>query len=199
MPLMATSGAVTDEDRAFDLGGIKVNFRRHRFARRITIKVQPFKTVTVTIPLCASFDTAHAFVLHKEVWIRSSLDKMRKIEEHETQLSKNLPKIDLAAAANLLRDRTDFLAKQHGFIYNRIFIRRQKTLWGSCSVKKDLSLNAALAALPQEVMDYVIIHELAHTLIRDHGKEFWRRVVSILPQAPVLRRRLRGYRHFSAC
>jgi predicted metal-dependent hydrolase len=196
---MATNTALLSEDQALDLGGIKVNFRRHRFARRITIKIQPFKAVTVTIPLRASFDAAHAFVLHKEQWIRASLEKMRKIEEREAQLSKNLPKIDLTAAAKLLHERTAFLAQRNGFAYNRIVIRRQKTLRGSCSVKKDISLNAALAALPQEVMDYVIIHELMHTLIRNHGKEFWRRVVSILPQAPVLRRRLRGYRHFFLC
>jgi len=199
LPLMANSGVLAPENHTLDLGGITINFRRHSFARRITIKIQPFKAVTVTLPLRASLGAAREFVIHKEEWIRESLEKMREIEERETQLSKNLPKIDLAAAAQLLHSRIDFLAKQHGFVYNRIVIRRQKTLWGSCSAKKDISLNAVLAVLPQDVMDYVIIHELVHTLVRNHGKEFWHRVVSILPQAPVLRRRLRSYRHFSAC
>jgi len=187
------------DNHTFELNDIKVNFRRHRFARRITIKIQPFKGVNVTVPMRATLDSAHDFVLHKKEWIKSSLEKMRQVEEREMRLSKDLPKIDLAAAAKLLHERTDFLARQNGFAYNRIFIRRQKTLWGSCSAKKDLSLNAALAALPQDVMDYVIIHELTHTVIRNHGKEFWRRITLILPHAPVLRRRLRNYRYFSAC
>jgi hypothetical protein len=187
------------DNHTFDLDEIKVNFRRHRFARRITIKIQPFKGVNVTLPMRAPLDAAHSFVLHKKEWIKSGLEKMRRMEEHETSRSKDLPRIDIAAATKLLHERTHFLARQNGFIYNRIVIRRQKTLWGSCSAKKDISLNAALSVLPQEIMDYVIIHELAHTVIRNHGKEFWRRVVAILPQAPVLRRRLRSFRYLSAC
>jgi len=196
---MITAVPHEHEHRSLDLDGIKIHLRRHAQSRRITIKVQPFKGVSVTLPLRTSFEAAHDFILHKKEWIKSSMEKMRKVEERETELTRNLPKVDIVAAAKLLHERTEALAKQYGFAYHRIFIRRQKTLWGSCSAKKDISLNAALTMLPQNVMDYVIIHELVHTVVRNHGKDFWHRVVSILPQAPVLRRRLRGYRHFSAC
>jgi predicted metal-dependent hydrolase len=66
------------------------------------------------------------------------------------------------------------LAKQHEFTYNMVSIRNQRTRWGSCSCKGNISLNIKLVALPPELFDYVILHELVHTRIHNHSKKFWK-------------------------
>jgi predicted metal-dependent hydrolase len=65
------------------------------------------------------------------------------------------------------------MAKIHNFKYNKVSIRNQKTKWGSCSAKNNISLNINLVRLPDELRDYVILHELVHTRFKNHSKEFW--------------------------
>jgi len=65
------------------------------------------------------------------------------------------------------------LAEEHGFHYQRLSIRTQKTRWGSCSNKKNINLNAKLLFMPTEVVKYVMIHELCHTIEMNHSHRFW--------------------------
>ena len=78
-----------------------------------------------------------------------------------------------AKAKPRLRRRLKYLAEKHGFTYNMVFIRNQKTRWGSCSSKNNINLNVRIVQLPEEFMDYVILHELAHTRIKNHSHDFW--------------------------
>lgn len=72
-----------------------------------------------------------------------------------------------------LTPRLKCLAEQHGFHYQRLSIRGQKTRWGSCSAKKNINLNYKLLFLKPEVVDYVLIHELCHTIEMNHSPRFW--------------------------
>jgi predicted metal-dependent hydrolase len=72
-------------------------------------------------------------------------------------------------------------------------VRSQKTRWGSCSFNNNISLNVKLTRLPQELIDYVILHELAHTRIKNHGREFWKMLDGLIGDAKKLDRRLREY------
>lgn len=65
------------------------------------------------------------------------------------------------------------LAEIHGFHYHRLSIRTQKTRWGSCSSQKNINLNSKLLFMPEEVVKYVIIHELCHTVEMNHSSRFW--------------------------
>lgn len=76
-------------------------------------------------------------------------------------------------ARHYLRERLVELSERHGFSLNRLFIRSQRTKWGNCSRLKNISLNWKLVQLPEFVCDYVILHELLHTRIMNHGERFW--------------------------
>jgi predicted metal-dependent hydrolase len=78
-----------------------------------------------------------------------------------------------AEAAKLIGERAYKLSTQMGISYKRITIRGQKTRWGSCSHKKNLSFNWKLLMAPEPVIDYVIIHELTHLKEMNHSKRFW--------------------------
>jgi predicted metal-dependent hydrolase len=84
-------------------------------------------------------------------------------------------------AAKLINDTADKLSSQMGIDYKRILIRGQKTRWGSCSHKKNLSFNWKLIMAPEPVVEYVIIHELVHLKEMNHSKRFWELVAHYCP------------------
>ncbi len=75
----------------------------------------------------------------------------------------------------------------------RIRIRHNLTNWGSCSTKNNISLNFVLLFLPTELLDYVIVHELAHTKIRNHSQRFWQFVERVIPGYKNRKRELKKY------
>jgi len=87
-----------------------------------------------------------------------------------------------AQARSYLTQRVVELATEHGFSYARLFIRSQTTKWGTCSSKKNLSLNWKLIQCPPEVIDYLIIHELSHLRELNHSARFWSLVAHLYPE-----------------
>jgi predicted metal-dependent hydrolase len=82
------------------------------------------------------------------------------------------------------------LAREKGFVFTNLTIRRQQTRWGSCSSEGAISLNCKLLFLPKELVRYVLIHELCHTVEHNHSRRFWNLVRQHEPEADVLRRRM---------
>lgn len=77
------------------------------------------------------------------------------------------------AARSLFEERVNLWAEKMHVSYNTIFVKNQKTRWGSCSRRKNLSFNLRIIMAPLEVVDYIIIHELAHLKEMNHSKRFW--------------------------
>lgn len=84
-------------------------------------------------------------------------------------------------ARRLIAGRLAHFSREHGFDYGKVSIRDQKTRWGSCSAKKNLSFSWRLVQLPPDILDYVVVHELVHTNVLNHSKAFWAEVGSICP------------------
>lgn len=84
-------------------------------------------------------------------------------------------------AKAFLNVRVASLANDYGLTYRKIRVRNQRARWGSCSASGDLSLNARLLFCPQAACDYVITHELVHTVHPNHSAEFWAQVAHLLP------------------
>ena len=86
------------------------------------------------------------------------------------------------------------LAAEHGFSYNQVRIKHNVSNWGSCSVKGNINLNLNLMRLPQDLQDYVMLHELCHLRHMNHGPKFHALLESICPDHLSLRRRLKEYK-----
>lgn len=82
------------------------------------------------------------------------------------------------------------LAGEHGFTYQRVSIRSQRSRWGSCSTRGTISLNLALLFQTPDVLRYLMCHELAHTRHMDHSTAFWRCVADCEPRWRQLDRQL---------
>ena len=76
-------------------------------------------------------------------------------------------------AQKILPARLTELAQKHGFTFNRLTIRNNRRNWGSCSARNNISLNLQMMKLPDELIDYILLHELVHTRIKNHGPLFW--------------------------
>ncbi len=86
------------------------------------------------------------------------------------------------------------LANKFGFQYNKVTIRNNRRNWGSCSAKNNISLNLQMMKLPDELIDYILLHELVHTEIKNHGPEFWFRLNSITGgKAKILAKQVKQY------
>ena len=107
--------------------------------------------------------------------------------------SRVLPEIDREDARKILNLRLAELATEHDFEYAKVSIRKQKTRWGSCSSQNNISLNQSLLHLPDDLIDYVLLHELTHTRVKAHSPSFWDELEKVCPSAKEKRRLLKTH------
>lgn len=88
--------------------------------------------------------------------------------------------------------RVNFFNRKYRFSFNRIAIRNQRSLWGSCSSKRNLNFNYRLLFLPQQISDYIIVHELCHLQELNHSSKFWELVAQAIPEYKERKKRLRN-------
>ena len=93
-----------------------------------------------------------------------------------------------------LPPRLAALAAQHGFVYNKVFIKNNVSNWGSCSSLKNINLNLRVVDLPEELQDYVMIHELCHLRYMNHGPQFHALLESLCPHHRALEKELRQHK-----
>lgn len=96
-------------------------------------------------------------------------------------------------AEELLPKRLAALAASHGIDYGSVTVKKLKSRWGSCDQHKNIVLNLYLMNLPWELIDYVLLHELAHTRVLRHGPDFWQEMKRLLPATNERRKALRQW------
>ena len=164
----------------------EVLFKKSKRAKRINIYIREASSVHISVPSNVSFKSAEQFVYLKINWIRNSL---KKISKNKIKLGE----VDKEIGYKILKKRLDYLCKKHNFSYTNLSVRNQKTRWGSCSSKNNISLNAKLTSLPKELMDYVILHELVHTRIKNHSKDFWNTLDDYVQNSKIIDKELKKY------
>ncbi len=96
-------------------------------------------------------------------------------------------------AKDYIPNRVAELAAEFNFSYNNVFLKNIRTRWGSCSSKNNLNFNIHLMKIPYELIDYVILHELVHTIHKNHGKYFWSNLERVCPNSKKLDKELKRY------
>lgn len=179
-----------------DLGEIKLT--KYKGAKNLRIKVHANTSVHVTMPYRFGFAEALAFVQEKHEWIKKQIESFKI--SHPIISNPNKAEIEKELrrkAHSYLPFRLKELATKHGLSYQRLSIRNTRTRWGSCSSKNNINLCIHLMRLPEELIDYVILHELAHTIHKNHSVKFWNFLSLLLgADAKTIDKKLKAYKTF---
>ena len=172
-----------------------VTFTSSTRTRSLRLSVTPFHGLQVKLPWGYAKNKAWDFIDKKSDWIRLALQQARLTEAKSDAFFSSSDKAKLKEIRISLVARLDELATQFGFSYQKVSLRDQKSRWGSCSASNNISLNQKLYFLPDKLRDYVLIHELAHTVQKNHGSDFWIILYNILGKRNTgdARKKLRDY------
>ncbi len=94
---------------------------------------------------------------------------------------KSLKKYLIKLCSRTLTERVNYFCSAYKFKYRQITITSARTRWGSCGYNNGINFTYKLIMCPPEVIDYIVVHELCHTVEKNHSKKFWQKVESILP------------------
>ncbi|MGI5983556.1 MAG: M48 family metallopeptidase [Sakamotonia sp.] len=159
--------------------------------KTMALKVSEAGTVTVRLPYGIRPEEADRFVEAHADWIRLRIREGRErvaarpvYTEQEREAGKRLAK-------ELLLKKCRYFAERMGVSYGMVTVREQKTRWGSCSARGNLNFNWKLALMPEEILDYLVVHELAHRVEMNHSPAFWAVVAEEIPDHKTRREWLR--------
>lgn len=160
------------------------------YSRRTTmgLEVRPDGTVAARVPMGTADKPLMAFVGERRQWIVEKwflMEKRRQVMESrppaDYEENPSLERQYRELARGRITERVRYYAAQMEVSYGRISIRAAKTRWGSCSAGGNLNFHWKLVLMPPEVLDYVVVHELAHRKEMNHSYRFWKVVEKVLP------------------
>ena len=165
----------------------------HSQRKTMSIQITRDGEVVVRCPVRMSEKRIREFVESHREWIITHYEKARERLEDIPIMTEAEVKAYREKARQVLTEKTAMWAEKMVVTYGRIAIRQQATRWGSCSGKGTLNFNWTLILVPEELQDYVVVHELAHRLQMNHSPRFWAVVEAQIPDYRERRRRLREY------
>ncbi len=164
-------------------------------ARHLRITIHPDGRVVATKPSCVGVKKVEEFVASRIAWIEKSRVAFLKKSGGLAPILLPKPRKGSKAyrdaiivARTLVNERLEYFGALYTFNYGSVSIRNQKTRWGSCSSRNNLSFNYRIQYLPPELIDYIIVHELCHTIEHNHSPKFWALVSRTLPKHREMRR-----------
>jgi len=173
---------------------VEYEIKKSKRSKRTGLVMYPDGRIVATIPWYRTEFAARRFVLSKSEWIVKNLSKVKhKNIVIVPTVRKNQIEKYRKEARSLIEPRVRELAMLHGFTYKKMTFKNMKTQWGSCSSRGNLNFNLRLVFLRQELIDYVIIHEMCHLKEHNHKRPFWNLVESKMPDYKKYDRELESY------
>ncbi|MBN2057807.1 MAG: M48 family metallopeptidase [Candidatus Saganbacteria bacterium] len=158
--------------------------------RSLALIVTPEAKLVVRAPLRLPEDQIREFIRQKHGWIKNKLRQMADRPRARVLSSEETAELK-ASARRIIPERVKYYSQLTGLKPGSVKITSARRRWGSCSAKGSLNFSWRLVAMPLEVIDYVVVHELMHLVERNHGERFWRRVGEIIPDHQKQRRWLK--------
>ena len=164
-----------------------ISLRKQAKTSHISIRIRG-QAVTVSIPKLLPYRAAEQFVSAQKDWI---IEQLARVEANQWLPTEADYKTDKKIARKLVSEKLEYWNKFYAFEWGRVAIRDQSTRWGSCSSQGNLNFNWKIVHLPNELQDYLIVHELCHLENPNHSKKFWAAVAETLPDHKQLRKKLK--------
>ncbi len=148
--------------------------------RTLSLEVKPDGRVIARAPMRMKQSDIDRFIGEKSAWIEKHLQKVTAQLSAEKLTDEDIRSLT-EEAQRYIPQRVEHFAPIVGVDFGRVTIRNQKTKWGSCSAKGNLSFNCLLMLTPPEVIDSVVVHELCHRKEMNHSKRFYDEVLRVYP------------------
>ncbi|MFA6973482.1 MAG: M48 family metallopeptidase [Parcubacteria group bacterium] len=175
----------------------KYTVKKSKRAKRMRLAVYCDGSVVVTTPLGVELSIIEKFLADKKQWVTDKINFFKSVDSKAIRtfsVEDYLKHKDEALA--LVRGRVKFFNRKYGFLLNKIFIKNQKTRWGSCTKNNNLNINYKIIFLPKKQQDYIIVHEMCHLKEFNHSHKFWSLVEKALPDYLDIKNELRNHELF---
>lgn len=165
-----------------------------RRARNLRMTIELDGTVVITVPHRRMELFVEPFLRQKSAWILRHINKMKKTGQR-TVLSSSQKDYEASKKDvwEYITKRLEFFNSFYRYSYNRVSIRNQSSLWGSCTRAGNLQFNYKLKFVPPKTLDYVVVHELCHLKEHNHSDRFWKLVARMIPDYKIIRKSLHTY------
>ncbi len=176
---------------------ISYKIKKSKRAKRMRLAVYCDGSVVITSPFGIDSSLVEKFLADKRQWVFDKIRFFKSIDNKAIRVFSHKDYLEHKDDAyRLVRERVEFYNQIYDFSFNKIFIKNQKTRWGSCSSKKNLNLNYKIIFLPKKHQDYIIVHEMCHLKEFNHSRKFWALVENILPDYLDTKKELRNHELF---
>ncbi|MFN8258350.1 MAG: SprT family zinc-dependent metalloprotease [Bacteroidales bacterium] len=138
-------------------------------------------------------NTISVRVLNGKIMVKYPEKELVRDESIQSSIRKGIERALLIEALDYLPERTALLAKLKGFRFKSVSIKNSKSRWGCCTRDNHIQLNLHLMRLTQSLIDYVIMHELCHTIQKNHSKKFWDLMEKVFPGALQCNKELKNF------
>ncbi|EJB70186.1 M48 family metallopeptidase [Helicobacter pylori] len=190
------------------LDNVPITIQKSKKIKTLSLNITPSLEVILKMPDSCSQARANAFLKEQEAWLKKTLLAMQekhsllhsRLETYQNKIlvfdeTKNANDYTLTDLKKILKTylerKLPLIAQKMQTSYTGFSIRNNAKVLGSCSYHNRLSFALLLVCTQKEAIDYVIIHELAHTIHKNHSKNFWRCVESFCPNYRALRDHLK--------
>lgn len=171
---------------------IKYQLKTSYRAKNMRLSIYSDGRFIATKPKRVSENMIERFIIAKSDWI---IERLKKIDNRIIFSKEDDEKIYQRykeSARRLVNKKIDYFNQFYNFKYGRISIRNQKTRWGSCSRQGNLNFSYRILFLPENLIDYVIVHELCHLGEFNHSQNFWSLVQKTIPNYLSIRHQLKS-------
>ncbi|OGC05763.1 hypothetical protein A3H38_03935 [candidate division WOR-1 bacterium RIFCSPLOWO2_02_FULL_46_20] len=172
----------------YSLNDVKIDKLIASKRKTISLEVAPDAALIVRTPHNVSRTYIQSIIFKKRNWI---LKKQREIRQRMPLIQQYSVAEYWEQACSTIIKRVDHYCVTTGLKYRKFSLSRARRRWGSCSQSGNVRFNWRLILVPLPVIDYVVVHELMHLVVKNHSKKFWRKVSEIMPNYRVHRKWLR--------
>ncbi|MGN8427516.1 M48 family metallopeptidase [Helicobacter pylori] len=190
------------------LDDVPITIQKSKKIKTLSLNITPSLEVILKMPNSCSQDRASAFLKEQESWLKKTLSAMQEkhsllhanLEKYKNKIlvfdeMKNANDYTLTDLKKILKtyleQKLPLIAQKMQTAYTHFSIRNNAKVLGSCSYHNRLSFALLLVCTQKEAIDYIIIHELAHTIHKNHSQNFWRCVKTFCPNYRALRDHLK--------
>ncbi|HHU17805.1 MAG TPA: M48 family metallopeptidase [Clostridiales bacterium] len=165
--------------------------------KTLSLHIRRDGSIVVKAPLTASIEYINCFINRKQNWIQNTQKKIltMKANSQTIELSSKEEALYKMKAKEHLQLKCQLFSRIMGIQYGTIKINGARTRWGSCNSKGDINFSYRLIFAPEDLIDYVVVHELTHIKEMNHSANFWAIVEETMPDYKERRKRLRDFQY----